>query len=190
MPRVRWPNRFQPTNLVASPSTFEVADVFGTLGGHKGVVLTVTDNNGTPAILRLTGPGNGTVNIGDNGVDLVLDQTTAASILTLTTKGGGIFALHDLTADSAIGSVRMPSASISNSVSLLGGASSITLASLGSAGGVAALTIGGGTVASITGGLRFRCKPHHHGRHSLLVGRQLGHRPNHRPLDRFVAQQA
>jgi hypothetical protein len=139
-------------NLVASPTTYAVSDVFGTVDGRKGVVLQLSDANGTPAIFKLTGPGNGTVNIGDDGIDVVLDQTTAASALTITTSPVLVFQMHNLTADSAIGSIRAATVHVSNLVNLPGGVNSLTIGNVGTAGvgvGSSDIILGGGTVASI-----------------------------------------
>ena len=138
-------------NLVVSPTTSAVSDVFGTVDGRAGITLKATDSNGTPSTLKLTGPGNGILNVGDDGTDLVLDGTTAASVLTITTARGATFSIHDLTADSPIGSLRLSTTSVNNSLSLPGGATAVSLASAGVAG--SSFTLGGGTVASLSLGL-------------------------------------
>ena len=120
-------------NLVVSPTTYSVSDVFGTVEGRRSVALQVADNNGITGTFKLTGPGNGTINVGDDGVDLVLDGTTTASTLTITTRAGS-FDLHDITADSAIGTIRGTSVNVSDSISLPSGATAITLNSLGTDG--------------------------------------------------------
>jgi hypothetical protein len=119
-------------NTVVSPTTYAVSDVFGTVAGRAGVLLNVADNNGTPALFRLTGPGSGAVNIGDAGVQIVLTGTTAASVLTITSpRGSALFTASDLTDTSAIGSIRAPGLSVTNTLALSGSAGSITLGSLG-----------------------------------------------------------
>jgi hypothetical protein len=133
-------------NLVVSPTTYQVADVFGTVDGRKNVVLTATDENGTSATFKLTGAGNGTLNIGDDGVDLILDQTTAASSLTVTTRG--TFDIAELTADSAAGKLTMPGVDISNTISLTDGLTSLTLGTFGAAGVLGDTISIGGDIAS------------------------------------------
>jgi hypothetical protein len=136
-------------DLVVSPTTYAVSDVFGTVDGRKGIVLQVADANGTLGTFKLTGPGNGTVNVGDDGVDIVLDQTTAASAVTVTTAAGAVFQARSLTADSAVGTVKMPTVHISNMVTLPDGAKSLSIGTVGDGTAGSAITIGGGTVTSV-----------------------------------------
>ncbi len=145
------PESVSTNNTVASPAAFAVSDVFGTVAGRAGVVLHVMDNNGTPAIFRLTGPGSGTVNIGDAGVEVLLDATSAASTLTITSPvGAPNFAITDLSADSAIGSIHAASVAISNHLTLPDGAKSVVLATAGSGQAGNAITIGSGAATAIT----------------------------------------
>ncbi len=137
-------------NLAASPTTYSVADVFGTVDGRKNVVLSVMDNNGTSATFRLSGPGMGTVNVGDNGVDLLLDQTTAGSSVTAATKGSVVFQLHDLSASSAVRSLSMPTVYVSDAVTLTGGIGTLNVGAVGTAQTNGSIAIGGGTIASIS----------------------------------------
>jgi hypothetical protein len=123
--------------------------VFGTVDGRKGIVLQVADANGTLGTFKLTGPGNGTVNVGDDGVDIVLDQTTAASAVTVTTTAGAVFQARSLTTDSAVGTVKMPTVGISNMVTLPDGAKSLSIGTVGDGTAGSAITIGGGTVTSV-----------------------------------------
>ncbi len=113
-------------NVFASTGSYNVVDGFGTIGGRPGITLQVPDANGTIGTFKLIGPGNGTVNVSDEGVDVVLDGTTAASSLSITTKPGhGPLQLSDITVDSAVGAVRAPDVSISDMISLPGGAATL-----------------------------------------------------------------
>jgi hypothetical protein len=132
-------------NVVVSPAQYAAADVFGTVDGRRGVALQVTDGNGTPATFRLNGPGNGTVNIGDDGLDVVLHATTAASVLTVTSpRGSAAFDATDLSTDSPIGSIRAATVNVTGDLTLPGGAVSVTLASAGSGAVGNQITIGSG----------------------------------------------
>jgi hypothetical protein len=119
-------------DTVVSATTDTVADVFGTVAGRAGVVLKVADANGTSATFRLSGPGSGAVNIGDDGTAIVLTGTTAASVLTMTTsRGSALFSATSLTDDSAIGSIRAPGLSVTDTLSLPGGVGNLTMGSFG-----------------------------------------------------------
>ncbi len=137
-------------NVAVSPGTYAAEDVFGTVGGRKGVALSIADGNGTIGTFKLTGPGTGTVNVGDEGVDLILADTTAASTVTLTNPRGTAYQLNEVTASSAVGSLRVATATVTNLLSLPEGVGSISLGTLGTAGGSGAgIILGGGTVKSI-----------------------------------------
>jgi hypothetical protein len=134
-----------PTNnLVVSPGTYSVADVFGTVAGRKAVALQVADSNGTVGTFRLTGPGSGTVNSSDEGVNVVLSGTTLASSLTLSTPRGEVYQLNGLLSDEALGKLSLPTVALDGTVSLNGGANSLVLdATSGS------VNISGGTISSL-----------------------------------------
>jgi hypothetical protein len=135
-------------NTAVSPTQYTVANVFGSVAGKAGVTLKVDDSNGTPATFRLTGPGNGAVNISNGSVQIVLDGTTTASVLTVSGTGG--FTAADLTADSPIGTIRAPLLSVTNSLALPDGATAVTLQNVGISGNNGLISIGSGTAPTLT----------------------------------------
>ena len=139
------PESVNTNNVVASATPVAVSDVFGTVDGRKNVVLTAADNEGSFGVFHLTGPGDGTLNVGDDGADLVLDGTTAASSLSVTTSRGVVLHLTDLTADSAVGKISLTTTQLGSLLSLPDGTTSLTLAASDGT-----LTIGGGTVSSLS----------------------------------------
>ncbi len=114
-------------DVTASPTAYTVADQFGTVGGRKGVTLDVADATGTAATFRLTGPGTGTVAVGDDGVDVTLAGTTAASALTITPPAGATYDLHDLTDSASIGTVRAAAVDVTSAVTVGGTAGAVAL---------------------------------------------------------------
>jgi hypothetical protein len=135
-------------DTAVSPLQYAVADVFGSVDGKAGVVLKMDDDNGTPATFRLTGPGNGAVNIGDDGVQIVLDGTTAASALTVTGSAG--FIASELTADSPIGTIKAPLLSVTGDVTLPDGAATVTLQNIGISGNNGLISIGDGSATTLS----------------------------------------
>ncbi len=134
-------------NTAVSATQYTVADVFGSVDGHAGVVLHVDDNNGTPALFRLSGPGNGAVNIGDDGVQIVLDGTTAASVLSVTGSAG--FIATDLSTDTRIGTIKAPLLSVTDDLTLPGGAAAVTLENAGVSDNNGLISIGAGSATTL-----------------------------------------
>ncbi len=132
-------------DLVVSQTPVAVSDVFGTVDGRKNVVLTAADTDGVFGVFHLSGPGNGTLNVGDGGTDLLLAGTTAASSLSVTTARGQVLRLTDLTADSAVGKLSLTTTDLTSLASLPDGATSLALASTDGT-----ITIGGGTISSLS----------------------------------------
>ena len=135
-------------DTVVSQGQFTVSDVFGNVDGRSGIVLNVADNSGTPAVFRLTGPGNGSVNVSNGTVEISLEGTTAASVLTVT--GSAAFIATDLTTDSPIGSIRAPKLDVTGNLNLPGGAATVILNSAGVSGDNGAISIGSGAATALT----------------------------------------
>jgi hypothetical protein len=139
------PESVTTNNLVVSPTTYAVSDVFGTVDGRKSVALQVADNNGTVGTFHLTGPGFGTVNVGDSGVDLILTGTTAASAVTVTTPRGTVFQMTSISAASTVGKLTAPTVAVSSGSDFSSGLTSAALSSIGGN-----FNIGGRTISSLT----------------------------------------
>ena len=142
-------------NVTASPTAYTVADQFGTVGGKRGVALQLADGAGTVGTFRINGPGTGTLDVGDHGVDLTLTGTTAATAATITTARGATFHLHDLSARSAVGTIRGPAVAVAGTVDLAAAANTITLGDLSGAtfsagGGIRTLSVATWTAGSLT----------------------------------------
>ena len=133
-------------NVAGSPTPYTVADEFGTVGGKKGIALQLADASGTVGTFRLSGPGTGTLDVGDDGVDLDLEGTSAASALTITTAAGKTFTLHSLTADASnLKAITAPTVAVTFEV-VLATANTITLgdvsgAVVSSGGGIKSLSL-------------------------------------------------
>ena len=142
-------------DVSASPTSYTVADEFGTVANRRNVTLDMADAAGTVGTFRLAGPGTGTVVATDEGLDLSLDGTTAASALTVATPGGATLHLHDVTADAAVGTVRAPAVAVGDAVTLAAGANSIALGDLSgaaftAAAGVRSLSVAAWAAGSLT----------------------------------------
>ena len=142
-------------DVVASTTAYTVATAFGTVGGRPNAALRLADADGTVGTFRLRGPGTGTVDLTDNGLDLTLTGTTAATAVTITTAAGRTLHLHDVSADAPLGAVRAPSMAINGTVALAGGAASLALGDLTGAAvtvtaGIRSLTVAGWTGGSLT----------------------------------------
>ena len=147
-------------DVAASPTAYTVADQFGTVGGRRGVGLAVTAGGGTAVegnvgslptgTFRLTGPGTGTVDQTDDGADLTLAGTTAATVVTIA---GGL-PLHDLTAGAPVGTIRAAATAVNGTLTLGGGANTLALgdlsgATLTAAGGIRSLTVANWSAGSL-----------------------------------------
>ena len=144
-------------DVAASPTAYTVADQFGTVGGVRNVTVSAENAIGEPALFSLRGPGAGTVTVGDDGADLLLTGTTAATVVTITPAKGGAFALHDLTADTVIGRLAAAGVSVTHAVTLAGGANAVALgdlsgATLSAPTGIRSLSVGSWTVGSLASG--------------------------------------
>ncbi len=149
-------------NVVISPSTIADLNEFGSLGGHQSAVLTLPDADGTAVTYKLSGPGTGTVNVGDDGIDVTLNNTTQATTVTITAKGGnGRADINSISATSVVGAIKAPLADVDGFVTLSGGVGTLVLGNLMASGGDAIifssnsnpdgqLTIGAGPASSIT----------------------------------------
>jgi hypothetical protein len=139
-------------DVIASPTAYTVADEFGTVGGKRGVSLSVTDESGNTGTFKLSGPGTGTVTVGDEGVDVSLAGTTAGSAASFAPVPGDSFALDDLTTGSAVGRITAPAVAVTGAVSLAAGATSVSLGDLSGVTFTAAAGVHSLSVASWTSG--------------------------------------
>lgn len=121
------------TPQVASPfatSSFSLS--FGMVGTRHGVKLVRVEPDGTVVTYALSGPGTGTLS--GNGItspDVTLTGTTAASHLTITTRGGsGGLTLAGLSDDSSIGSINAPSTTLDGALAVQGNVGQLILGSL------------------------------------------------------------
>ncbi len=142
-------------NVAASPTAYAVADQFGTVGGKKGVSLQLADPAGTVGTFKLSGPGTGTLDVGDDGVDLTLAGTSAATAVTITASASATFQLHTLSAEAAIGTIKAPSATVADTIDLRSSATSLTFGDLSAAtltagGGIKSLTVANWTAGSLS----------------------------------------
>jgi hypothetical protein len=138
-------------NTAVSPTLLTAVDAFGNVGGRANVILILPDADGTQVTYKLTGPGMGTVNVGDSGTDLSLTGTTAASALTITGKGGdGLVELDDLSATGPIGTIKAATTDISGNATLSGGVAKLQLNAGGTINENSTLTLGAGASSAIT----------------------------------------
>jgi hypothetical protein len=146
------------TEVVVANATSVVPE-FGSVGGKSRVRFTLTGlgTGSQTAVFSLSGPGTGTVETGDDGIDLTLSGTTARSAVTITTTGGAV-SFDDITAASAVGSITALTGNFTGTLSLSGGVATLRVASLtGStldigAGAISALSLGSVTNTTLTDG--------------------------------------
>jgi hypothetical protein len=125
-------------NFAAAPAAFTVTSSFGNVGGHSGVAFHTTDSGGTAGVFRLLGPGTGTVTNDATGISVTLSGTTDASRFIVTVPGtddnksAGI-ALRDVSADGPIGAMLASAVTITQSLTLAGGAGTVTVSGLNGA---------------------------------------------------------
>jgi hypothetical protein len=138
-------------NIAVSPSTTADVDEFGAIGGRQSAILTLPDADGTAVTYKLAGPGTGTVAVGDDGIDVSLTGTTAASSLTITAAGGNGFAdLNSISSNGPLASITAPKADLATSLTLAGAARKIVLNNVGTAEQNNTITLGPGAPATIS----------------------------------------
>lgn len=131
------------TTTLVNPARLQAAGmVFGMVGTHQNLGLTVTDSAGDTARLSLSGGGYGTVTQTNGGADVALTGTTAASKLIIAPIRG-TFSFDSVTDPGALGSLSGNRSSVTGLLTIGGSISSIALASVG-AGGSMPMTLGSG----------------------------------------------
>lgn len=123
--------------------------VFGSVGTHQNLSLTVTDSNGNPARLTLSGGGFGTVTQSNGLTDVTLTNTTSASKMMITPIRAAAFTIDSITDSGAMGSITGNKASVTGSLSVGGSLGTLTLSAAGD-GGSTPLTIGTGTSLTLS----------------------------------------
>lgn len=143
--------------LVDSQRLQAAGMVFGTVGTHQNLTLTVTDSSGDQAKLSMTGGGYGTVTQTNGLTDIALTGTSTSSKLVVTPLHATTFSFDTLTDPGAMASITGTKAIITGGLTLGGTISSITLAGVGDGGSTPlTLSVGGtvtlslGTVAGVT----------------------------------------
>jgi hypothetical protein len=134
----------------AAPSTLVSAgNVFGTVGKHH-LSLTISDASGNSAVLSLTGPGLGSVTQSGGVTDLVVAGTNPFNTLRITTSGAP-FTFRSITVTGALKSFVGYQAAVTQSLSIAGGVSRVSLAGAGTpAGPGASVTLGGTTPLTLS----------------------------------------
>ena len=124
-----------------SSATFSLS--FGLVGGRHGVKLVRTEPDGTVVTYTLAGPGTGTLSgDGITSPNLSLSGTTSASRVTITTRGGsGGVTLAGLSANSPVGAISAPGATLAGVLDVGGSLGKLVLASL-NGGNLAAASFG------------------------------------------------
>lgn len=144
------------TTLVDSQRVQAAGLVFGTVGSHQNLTLTVTDASGDEARLSMSGGGYGNVTDTDGAIDIALAGTTTTSKMVITPIRGTL-QIKTLTDPGALASITGNKATVEGGLTLGGTISSITLAGIGNGGSTPlTLAVGGtvtlslGTVAGVT----------------------------------------
>jgi hypothetical protein len=125
---------------------------FGDVDGRRSIALTESEGNATPLLLRLAGPGTGTVTLDSADIPSIsLTGTTAATTLSVIAMVGGRVStlpvsIANLSADAIIGAIAAPTLSLTGNLSLTGGARSIRLANLTNT----AITLGAGPAVAMS----------------------------------------
>jgi hypothetical protein len=134
------------TTLVNTGRLQAAGLVFGTVGTHANLTLTVTDAAGDQARLSMSGGGDGSVTQTNGLTDIALSGTTTSSKLLITPLHGSFFSFDSITSSGPLASITGTKASVTGRLSIGGSIATLTLASLGD-GGSMPMTIGsGGTV--------------------------------------------
>ncbi|MBX3301370.1 MAG: putative Ig domain-containing protein [Nitrospira sp.] len=118
------------SNNVAVGGTLNVAWQFGAVPGQPGITpLTLTDADGTKVTFNLVGPGIGTVIPDGSQWDVRVAGTTAASILTIQTTGGGNgrVTLNDLTVLGPLGILTATTTQFTGTLAINGTAQILSL---------------------------------------------------------------
>jgi hypothetical protein len=122
-------------SVLVSASTFQAAGlVFGNVGAHHGLPLTLTDSAGDRVTLTLSGPGLGTVTQNGDLVDISVTGTTTATRIA-TTALVGAFTFDTVTVAGALAGLNFKSSIITGSLTVHSNVTNVTLAGAGSAGG-------------------------------------------------------
>ena len=138
------------TSTLANTSRFQAAGmVFGAVGTHQNLTLTVSDGNGDQARLTMTGGGFGTVTQANGLSDITLTNTTASSRMLITPIRGTSFSFDSISDPGNIGSITGSKASVTGSLTIGGSLASLTLFSAGD-GGSMPLDIGTGTSLTLS----------------------------------------
>jgi hypothetical protein len=121
----------QPTAPATAPQA-TVTWSFGTVAGHRGTRLVLTQPDGTLVTYSLAGPGTGTVvSNGSANPSLVFTGTSGGSTVTLATRGGSnSLTLAGLTADAPIGAISAPTVSFDGNFNVNGSLGRLVLESL------------------------------------------------------------
>jgi hypothetical protein len=137
-------------DTLVSPTSFQAAGlVFGTVGTHHGLTLTITDAAGDQATLAIIGSGTGTVTqtLGVN--DLTVTSTTSTSTLQIT-KRTGTFQFDAINIAGPIGTINGRTASVDGNLTVTGSVSSLFLAAAGSGNAPASINLGAGTSTTLS----------------------------------------
>ena len=116
------------SNNVSTPSpTLMARYAFGNVGGRANVALTLPDADGTNVTYRLVGPGDGVVSLSDNGIEVVLFNTTAKSSFFISGRGGdGIVEISGISDNDPFGAAIAPKTNL-NGVQFFSGVRQLVL---------------------------------------------------------------
>lgn len=147
---------FTATTLLDAQRVQAAGLVFGTVGAHQNLTLTVTDASGNEARLSMTGGGYGNVTDTSGVIDISLVGTTTTSKMVITPIRGDL-QINTLADPGAMASITGTKAIVDGGLTLGGTISSITLAGVGNGGSTKfTLSVGGtvtlslGTVSGVT----------------------------------------
>jgi hypothetical protein len=99
-------------NLVVSSTTRELAWKFGAVGGRANVRLTVADAAGVLTTFSLTGPGWGQVLGGSGLAGVEVSNSTATSVMRITTPAGRTTAVGGILLKGDLGELSAPTVAL------------------------------------------------------------------------------
>jgi hypothetical protein len=137
-------------DTLISPTSFEAAGlVFGTVGTHRGLTLTLTDASGDRATLALIGPGMGTVTQDSGVTDLTVTGTASTTTLQITRRTG-IFQFDAINVAGSLATINGRNAAVTGQLTVTKSIGSIFLAATGSGNQIMSMDLGAGASTTLS----------------------------------------
>jgi hypothetical protein len=137
-------------DTLVSPTSFQAAGlVFGTVGSHHGLTLTITDAAGDQATLAIIGSGMGTVTQTAGVTDLTVSGTAPTSTLQITNRTG-TFQFDTISIAGPIGTINARTAAVNSNLTVTGSITRLFLATAGSGNSPVSIDLGAGASTTLS----------------------------------------